>query len=86
VRLIFLLALMILLSSTTPALAADAKDKAAEAPKEKKICRREEVIGSIIPKKTCRTQVEWTEMENINEANTRYILQHRRQQSTGQPL
>lgn len=85
-RLIFSLSMMSLLCSATPVLAADAKDKVAEAPKEKKICRREEVIGTIIPKKTCRTQAEWTEMEKINEANTQYILQRRRQQATGQPL
>jgi hypothetical protein len=40
-----------------PAAAAPA---APAAPvKEKKICRSEEVTGSIMPKRVCRTKAEW---------------------------
>jgi hypothetical protein len=47
------------------ALAVAMSDRAdkAQAPKpEKKICRREDVIGSVIPAHICLTKAEWTEL------------------------
>ena len=48
-----------------PAVAGDAT--AAPAPtkpaKEKKVCRQEQVIGSIIPAHICLTKAQWIEFE-----------------------
>lgn len=46
-----------LLSSASPAMLA-----ATDATAEKKICKREKQIGSMVrAKKTCRTKAEWDE-------------------------
>jgi len=50
--------------STAPAAPATA------AAPEKKICRREQEIGSIMPKRTCRTQAEWDAIDRATEADT----------------
>jgi len=34
--------------------------------KEKKICRREEVTGSMFPKTTCHTKAEWSAIDEAN--------------------
>lgn len=36
------------------------------AQKEKKICRREEVTGSIMPKRVCRTAEEWRQIDKTS--------------------
>jgi hypothetical protein len=48
------------LLAAAPATDGPAAPAAPAAPvKEKKICRSEEVTGSIMPKRVCRTQAEW---------------------------
>jgi len=48
-------------AGAVPAQSAPAAAPVAAAPvKEKKVCRSEEVTGSIMPKRVCRTQAEWT--------------------------
>ena len=57
-------------SATPPAApAATAAPAVATAP-EKKICRKEQEIGSIMPKRTCRTQAEWDAIDRATEADT----------------
>ena len=51
-------------SAATPAVApvasAPASASSAATPvKEKKVCVSENVMGSIMPKRVCRTQAEW---------------------------
>jgi hypothetical protein len=49
-----------------PAVAGDSPD-AAKPAKEKKICRRETVTGSIVPyKTTCHTKSEWASIDSQN--------------------
>ncbi|THD36007.1 MAG: hypothetical protein E7773_08670 [Sphingomonas sp.] len=49
-----------------PAVAGDSPDSAKPA-KEKKICRRETVTGSIVPfKTTCHTKSEWASIDAEN--------------------
>lgn len=51
-------------------MAAQAMDTAgstADAAKEKKICRSEEVTGSIFTKRVCHTKAEWVALEAERE-------------------
>lgn len=49
-----------------PAVAGDSPD-AAKPAKQKKVCRREPVTGSIIPyKTTCHTKDEWASIDADN--------------------
>ena len=41
---------------------AIAADKQPAAKPDKKICRREEVIGSVIPARVCLTKGEWDQL------------------------
>ena len=59
-------------SATPPAApAAPAAPAVATAP-EKKICRKEQEIGSIMPKRTCRTQAEWNAHPPRHRSRHRY--------------
>ncbi len=51
--------------------------------KEKKICRSENSTGSILPKRTCKTQAEWTATD---AANRDVVEQRRNQQTMGAPV
>lgn len=42
-------------------------DPAPDAAKEKKICRSEEVTGSIFTKRVCHTKAEWVALEAERE-------------------
>jgi hypothetical protein len=51
--------------AATPATAPAA---AAEKPaKEKKMCRREEETGSIMPTRICHTKEEWVQIDDANQ-------------------
>jgi hypothetical protein len=54
-------ALAFLAAAAAPAEAAPPaiQGPAAPAAKPKKICRTEHLIGSVTPKRTCRTKAEW---------------------------
>ncbi|HYI40905.1 MAG TPA: hypothetical protein VE053_11365 [Allosphingosinicella sp.] len=53
--------------------AAVAKEKASEAPKEKKICKTTRTTSSRIPaKKVCKTEAEWAQnQEDLDDAESR---------------
>jgi hypothetical protein len=52
------------------AIAADAETPGADqAIKEKRVCRREVPTGSRLPKRTCHTQAEWTEIDKVTQEN-----------------
>jgi hypothetical protein len=54
------------------AIAADPPP--APAKHEKKVCRREDVVGSIIPDHVCRTKAEWDQIDAQNaEANKGFL-------------
>jgi hypothetical protein len=42
--------------------AISAEDKAPAPKPEKKVCRREDVIGSVIPAHICLTKAEWQQL------------------------
>ncbi len=48
----------------TPSTALAVPAAAAAAP-EKKICRREQEVGSIMPKRTCHTKAEWDAIDRV---------------------
>jgi hypothetical protein len=58
------------------ATAAFAADKPADpaAKPEKKICRREDVIGSIIPAHICLTRTEWDQLDAYYEERDKSFL------------
>ena len=51
---------------------------AAPATPEKKVCRREQEVGSIMPKRTCRTQAEWAAIDRETGGNAESQLQDSR--------
>lgn len=74
---------MFMLLAALSAVAPDAQTPAAApAPKsaEKKICRTEETLGSIMRKKTCRTAAEWEQIRVATEKAAD------RRRSTGSPV
>ena len=65
-RLIFI---VIPLLAAGPALADDPPAPKPKPPREKKICRTEEVIGSIIPQSICKTAAQWQQIDDENQRN-----------------
>lgn len=61
--------------SNSPATAAQ---PAAPAAKEKKVCRSEADIGTIMRKRTCRTLSEWAAIDQANTDNAARALDNRR--------
>jgi hypothetical protein len=64
-------------------LSAQATTSAAEAPKEKKICRREETAGSIMPERICHTKQEWVQIDGANQRAADQFSNARRNGSDG---
>jgi hypothetical protein len=57
------------LAAATPAFAIQDK-KADEAAKpEKRVCRSQQVTGSMMPKRECHTAAEWKQQDDSNAAN-----------------
>ena len=69
---------VLLAQATTPAAAP-----AAEAPKEKKICRREETTGSIMQQHICHTKQEWVQIDAANQKAADQFSNARRNGSGG---
>ena len=61
---------------SAPAAAA----AAAPAPKEKKVCRREQLIGSIMPTRTCRTAAQWAAIDRAAQSETDAQIREMRSQ------
>lgn len=58
--------------AATTAPAAKPMQTASEKPQEKLVCRKEAPVGSLIAKKKCRTQREWSA---LSEATRRELQQ-----------
>ena len=58
--------------AVTPASSQTSAPAVAAAPAvpEKKVCRKVQEIGSIMPKKTCYTQAEWDAIDRQNGSDT----------------
>ena len=61
-------------STSAPAVAA------APAAKEKKVCRREQLIGSIMPTRTCRTAAQWAAIDRAAQSETDAQIREMRSQ------
>ena len=61
---------------------AIAADEAPQAPKEKKICRKDVDTGTIMPRSVCRTRTEWTEIDAAKAKQTERDTQALRNRST----
>ena len=48
---------------------------------EKKVCRREQELGSIMPKRTCRTQAEWDAIARSQQGTAESVLRDARSRS-----
>ena len=68
------------LLAQAPSPAAASAAPAAKPEKEKKICRREETTGSIMPTRICHTKDEWVQ---IDEANAHAAEQFNAARRTG---
>ena len=53
-----------------PAIAADQDAKAEKPEKEKKICRKEAAMGSILQTHVCHTAAEWQQIDQANQAQS----------------
>jgi len=73
----FMLSGSLLAQTTTPAPAAPAAPAAAHV-KEKKVCRRQEVTGSIMPERVCHTTDEWAAIDEANRQNAQNFAAARR--------
>lgn len=63
---------------------ASAQDtQPAAAKPEKKICRMEEVSGSILRKRICLTRAEWKQMEAAYAEREQNLLDQRKLNSNG---
>ena len=82
----------ILLAIGTLCLAAPAfADDTSSAPtspkpvKEKRLCRQEQVIGSVIPAHICLTKAQWIEFEKHYEDVDQSFIQRRRDHFNATP-
>ena len=57
--------------------AASAGDKQPASKPDKKICRREEVIGSVIPAHVCLTKAEWEQLAAHHDEQDKNFLMRR---------
>jgi hypothetical protein len=69
------LAALVALGLATSAMAAD--DKAVPPKPDKKICRRIEVIASIIPQHVCLTKAEWEQFDAENAEKNKNFFARR---------
>lgn len=68
-----------------PALADNSSD-ATKPPKEKKVCRREVVTGSIVPfKSVCHTRDEWASIDSANARSVEDTLGNARPSGASRP-
>jgi len=70
-RKLMTLAVLCTLSTALYAEAAPATEKPV---KEKKICRQEDVTGSIMMQRTCHTKEEWAQIDAANARNAQHLL------------
>lgn len=75
--------MLLALGLAMAASAASAADKAPPAKTEKKVCRREQVIGSIIPQHVCMTQAEWDQFDTQMAEKNKLFLDQRGVQHGG---
>jgi hypothetical protein len=72
-----------------PAIAqADDTAPAASRPppaKTKKICRQEDVLGSIIPAHVCLTKEEWAKLDAYHEKRDQSFIERRKDQFNAMP-
>ncbi|MEI9926389.1 MAG: hypothetical protein WDN44_00010 [Sphingomonas sp.] len=77
---VIMLAAAIGLATALPATAQDtgsAPAPAATPVPEKKVCRRYDVTGSILPaKRVCRTKQEWQAIDSNNAGTTQSMRDH----------
>ncbi|MBB5713639.1 hypothetical protein [Sphingomonas aerophila] len=64
-------------STPAPSASSGASSGAVDATADKKICRREPVLGSIMPKRTCHTKSEWASIDAANSAAASDALSRR---------
>ena len=54
----------------------------ARAPRERRICRSDERLGTILPRRVCRTASDWAaidrEQEKITNRDVAFMRDHRR--------
>ena len=63
----------------TPAYAQTTPATPTVAPKDKKVCRRQEVTGSIIgTRAVCHTRSEWQQIDELNKRNAEDSLDRQR--------
>jgi hypothetical protein len=58
--------------------AARAEDGAAEKPKDKRTCRRQEITGSHVPRSICHKSSEWVEIDKREKDTAQQLLEGRR--------
>jgi hypothetical protein len=66
-------------------IASPAAQKPAKPQKEKKVCRTDPDTGSILPKKTCKTQGEWDALsvQNAGALDEMRQMQQTQQMTSG---
>lgn len=70
-----MLSLAALLLVAAPATASQPAAQPADAAKEKKICRRQQSVGTRFGPTVCMTRARWSEMASANREDNRRVLQ-----------
>lgn len=73
---LFLIAAATAPQAATPAPAAPAPAVAADP--NRKVCRSSKYVGSAIPRRVCRTQAQWNELDHVPVTEDPRMLDSRR--------
>ena len=76
--------MMAIVAATFIAVPAIAQDMPAAPVKEKKICRSEQVTGSIMGKHVCHTKSEWADIDQANARAADDMMARTRSNNGGQ--
>ena len=64
-------------SMAAAVMAAQGTQAPANDDSQKKVCKRVETTGTILPKRDCRTKAEWAAIAKANEANAERYARNR---------
>jgi predicted secreted protein len=85
VKLSYVVLAAVSVAIAAPALADNSSD-AAKPPKDKKVCRREPVTGSIVPfRSVCHTRDEWASIDSDNARSVDNTLGNSRPSGGSRP-
>ena len=80
------MAAIFVLASSLLASVSMAQDAPADPPKDKRICRKQEVTGSHVPRSICHKASDWVEIDKQERENAQQLLDGRRGVAPVRPI